>query len=242
MPTDEALLQLQIETGWISDDRGRLLRVREANGRHAPILVLAAARDGCAIGVGSDLEDALAARLIASVKARPFDVQATVACCERLLTQQFGSLSITSGPAYVIHAGSAFPSSEQIVLSSDQHASPLLDARPDDSGWSPEEWHQLIDGDLGPWAIAMIDGQVASICHAARFATRAADAGVWTHERFRGRGLAPAVTAAWANLITATGRTVFYRTSAGNLASQRVAAKLRLRHIGTIWQFHRASS
>jgi predicted GNAT family acetyltransferase len=87
--------------------------------------------------------------------------------------------------------------------------------------------------------MAVSDGEVVSICHCARLSERGAEAGVWTDEDHRGRGLAAAVTAAWASLLEGSGRVLFYSTSAENVSSQRVAARLGLREIGWMWKVSR---
>jgi predicted GNAT family acetyltransferase len=79
--------------------------------------------------------------------------------------------------------------------------------------------------------------QVVSICHTPRaMTTRAAECGVWTDPAWRGRGRAAAVTAAWADVLRPSGRRLFYSTDAGNLSSQRVAARLGLRLLGWLWR------
>jgi RimJ/RimL family protein N-acetyltransferase len=99
--------------------------------------------------------------------------------------------------------------------------------------WQPVEWDELLDGKLGPWAIAVDGGRVSSICHTPRPMTeRAAECGVWSHPEFRGRGHAAAVTAAWAELVRPSGRHLFYSTDETNRSSQRVAERLALPLLG----------
>ena len=97
----------------------------------------------------------------------------------------------------------------------------------------------LLDGVLGPWAMARIDGRIVSICHCARLADKGAEAGVWTDPDFRGRGHAAAVVAEWASLLAPTGRHLFYSTFRENRSSQRVAARLGARQIGCLWEISR---
>lgn len=63
----------------------------------------------------------------------------------------------------------------------------------------------------------------------------AAEAGVETAPRFRGRGLAGLVTAAWAQAIHASGRLAIYSTSWSNPASLAVARKLGLTVCASDW-------
>ena len=79
-----------------------------------------------------------------------------------------------------------------------------------------------------PYVAVIADGAVVSVCFCARLTDRAAEAGLETLEGYRGRGYGPAVTAAWARAIRASGRIPLYSTSWDNLASQAVAGKLGL--------------
>jgi predicted GNAT family acetyltransferase len=106
--------------------------------------------------------------------------------------------------------------------------------------WPPDEWQDLLAGRLGAWVMALVDGRVASICHTPRLNARAAEAGTWTRTDFRGRGLAAACTAEWAQLLRPSGRLLFYSTSRSNRSSQRVAARLGLHQLGCLWQLRRA--
>ena len=63
----------------------------------------------------------------------------------------------------------------------------------------------------------------------------AAEAGVETAARFRGRGLAPQVTAAWALAIRASNRLPLYSTSWSNEPSLAVARKLGLKPCASDW-------
>jgi RimJ/RimL family protein N-acetyltransferase len=122
------------------------------------------------------------------------------------------------------------------VVRSDEPAAPALrDANP--GNWHPIEWTELLDGALGPWAIATERDLVVSICHTPGPMTpRGAECGVWTRPGFRGRGHAATVTSAWADVMRPSGRHLFYCTGAANRSSQRVAERLALRCIGWIWR------
>lgn len=102
--------------------------------------------------------------------------------------------------------------------------------------WTQDEWRQLLDGSLGPWASVVRGDRVVSLCHTAKLADRGAEAGTWTDPDCRGRGYAAAATAAWASLFAPGGRYLFYSTSADNRSSQRVAERLGLPLIGWIWR------
>jgi RimJ/RimL family protein N-acetyltransferase len=107
--------------------------------------------------------------------------------------------------------------------------------------WHDVEWHELLDGRLGPWTIVTEGDHAISICHTPRPVTeRAAECGVWTDSRFRGRGYAAATAAAWVALVRAPQRYLFYSTEFANLSSQRVAQRLQLRPLGWTWRLHTA--
>lgn len=124
--------------------------------------------------------------------------------------------------------------------------------------WEPDEWYDLTRATSGPWAMAIQqDGEggdnvcdAVSVCFSARRTRRAAEAGVWTREGFRGRGLAPAVVAAWAKAEyhdashndNRENFTIFYSTSSENFASQAVANRLGLKPLGWIWKLFKPST
>lgn len=237
--TDIDLLELEIDTIWARNSYGRLIKSRD--GGAAPHVVVAAATDGQIAAIGVDVPDDLAAKLRAAVAGAepPIDPAATPASlrqCRQLLAAWVGPTEVSAGPSYVIPPATELQSTAEIVRSGYGQGDAVRELNPAGANWTAEEWSLLFDGRLGPWAAAMEAGQVVAICHSARLTDRGAEAGVWTDPRFRGRGHAAAVTAAWASLLAPSGRRLFYSTSADNLSSQRVAARLRLRLIGWLWK------
>ncbi|KUF18248.1 GNAT family N-acetyltransferase [Streptomyces silvensis] len=106
-------------------------------------------------------------------------------------------------------------------------------ARP--GNWEPGEWDELTRGVLGEWAMAVHGGGPVSICFSPARNDRAAEAGIWTRPDFRGRRIAPAVVAAWAERERRTKQVLFYSTTTDNLASRSVARTLGLTPLGWIW-------
>jgi RimJ/RimL family protein N-acetyltransferase len=92
--------------------------------------------------------------------------------------------------------------------------------------WLPQ-WQSYATTGL-PVVAVVVDGAAVSVCACVRFPGDATEAGVETHQAFRGRGHAVAVTAAWAQAVRARGMFPLYGTSWRNRTSQRVAAKLGL--------------
>lgn len=240
MLTDLELLEIEIETLWSADHRGRLVKSRGYDGRTAPHLVIAVSNDGQIAAIGHEVPDALAVELQAAVAggspSPPATPPASLARCEQLLKESIGPVELSSGPGYLIPPATAFESAAKIVHSDDGNAENLRDQIPERAGWRREEWHLLLDGVFGPWAVATIGDRIIAICHTARLTDRGAEAGLWTDPEFRGQGHGAAATAAWASLLAPSGRHLFYSTSATNLSSQGVAARLNLHPIGWMWQ------
>jgi RimJ/RimL family protein N-acetyltransferase len=230
--SDLDLLQIEIETLWATDARGRI---------YGPDLVIASSRTGCDLALGVDVADDLAGTLAAIVGAAPPPTDLTappapLEPCRRLLEPVLGPVTLTpgSGPSYLIPDTVAFRSAARLVRSDSDERWSLRGANP--GNWRAEEWSDLLAGHLEPWVMAIRDGLVISICHTPRYGTRGAEAGVWTRPGYRGHGHAAAVTAEWSALMRQTGRHLFYSTSRTNRSSQAVAARLGLRAIGWLWQ------
>jgi len=230
---DDELLQIEIETIWGTDDRGRIV---------SPDLVIASSAAGLRAAIGAGVPDDLAVQVVETVRGATPSTElstppAVLEQCRMLLESALEApveLAPGSGPSYLIQEPVAFASNTPLVRSDGRDRTSLLGANP--GNWEAEEWEQLIEGQLGPWVMAIQQGVPVSICHTPATSARGAEAGVWTQPEFRGRGLAAAVTAAWAALMRPSGRYLFYSTSRTNSSSQRVAARLGLRPIGWLWQ------
>jgi RimJ/RimL family protein N-acetyltransferase len=159
-----------------------------------------------------------------------------------------------AGIAAAVHGGPSFLVPPLLVkppLAAAAGVRILRSDRPDDvsrlaSGrrppsWDEPEWAALLGGQLGPWAMLGVCGQVVSICHTPRDSPMGAEAGTWTDPAFRGNGYACASTAAWASVMgQRDGRPLFYSTADDNLSSRRVAARLGLASLGWIWSLRAA--
>lgn len=241
MATDLELLEIEIETLWATDHRGRLVKSHGWQGRTAPHLVIAVCNDGQIAAFGSEVPDELAVKLQAAVadgspSTSPAIEPASIARCEQLLKDSLGPVEHSSGPSYVIPPKTAFESQAKIERSDGPNTVALRGQVPKRAGWSAEDWSMLLDGSFGPWAVATVASQVIAICHSAVLADRGSEAGLWTDPDFRGQGHGAAVTAGWASLLAPSGRHPFYSTSTDNRSSQRVAARLGLHPIGWKWQ------
>jgi RimJ/RimL family protein N-acetyltransferase len=233
--TDLELLEIQAEMSM--DDRRRLAGTCG--------VTIAATSDGQALFVGSEIADTLVPALVDAVDKAPLASAPDreppgLVTCREILASSCGPLSLHASPYYVIEPHVRVETRTPIARSDASPGERLRHLNP--GNWAHDKWDELLDGALGPWAMAVVDGRVVSICHTPRPMTeRAAECGVWTHPDYRGRGYAAEVTAAWADVLRPSGRYLFYSTDAQNLSSQRVAARLQLRPIGWTWNLTRAN-
>ncbi|MEM8858355.1 MAG: GNAT family N-acetyltransferase [Chloroflexota bacterium] len=86
-----------------------------------------------------------------------------------------------------------------------------------------------------PLVATIINDVAVSICYCARITKFAAEAGVETVKDFRGEGRAGQAVAKWAEIVRRKGIMPLYSTSWENVASQRVANKLKLTLYGENW-------
>jgi hypothetical protein len=233
-PTGLELLEIAMEL-WMDDRR----RLRGTCG-----ITIASTGDEQALFVGSDVPEALVPALVGAVEAPPRasapDTEPpALAACREILGSSCAPLSLDAGPYYLIESAVHAAPPDYITRSDAGSLERLQRLNP--GNWGAGEWDELVDGTLGPWAMAVVDGNVVSICHTPLPMTeRAAECGVWTHPDYRRRGYAAGVTATWADIVRPSGRHLFYSTDAGNLSSQGVAARLGLRPIGWTWKLARA--
>jgi RimJ/RimL family protein N-acetyltransferase len=236
---DSGLLRLELETLWTVDDRGRLTATRDAVQRPAPLVAVAAGDGALVWACSSAVSDDVVEGVGEILDRTPVDEQdVVVGWVPEPATELLGLLASTTaldravrGPSYVLTAAPDAPGARdgvELWSSTDTDVMRLV-------GLMPEADRHLVE----PWVVAIVDGKVAAVCESARSAPAAAEAGVWTYEPYRRRGLATAVTAAWTALVG--DRTVFYSTAFDNLGSQGVARRLGLRPLGQWWQVHAAT-
>ena len=80
--------------------------------------------------------------------------------------------------------------------------------------------------EYAPVVVVVVEDVAVGACFSSRLTAQVGAAGVYTEERYRGRGYAPEMVRGWAAGIQATGRLPLYDTSWSNTASQAVAQKL----------------
>ena len=234
-PSDIELLEIQ--AGRSFDARGRIAD------RYG--LTIACTGDRSALWIGADVPDALAAELAAvfdgtAGSCDPARPPPALEPCRRILATGGRALQDSAGPSFLFTGETRFDSDVCIERSDRPARDAVRHGNP--GNWPTVEWNELLDGSLRPWTMALVDQRVVSICHTPGPVTaRGAECGVWTAPEFRGRGYAAAVTAAWAAIMSPSGRFLFYATDADNHSSQQVARRLNLRLLGWIWRLAAAA-
>ncbi len=212
------------------DGGGRIAAAREPGRDPGPtpprLFCLVRGPKACVWAVGAGVPDGIAAKLDALAREEPpvADLRAPPLHAERYASLLGGR--VLSGPAFTFP--DTLPDPGEVVF--------IDDLRPLErhfTGWVAEE----IPG-CSPIAAVLEDGHAVSVCFCARRSDVAAEAGLETGEAFRGRGLAPRVTVAWALAVRESGRTPLYSTSWDNDASLAVARKLGLRTYASSWSIH----
>lgn len=197
-------------------------------------------------------------RLKEDLESEPFQANAPPAALGRLA----GSLGVhhdghlAGGPTYLMRGTSRPPQliasglTLKIVTSRDKSVLDRIRELERPSVWEADEWTKLLDGELGPWAMALHSDtgafdaddsascEVAATCFSSRRSPEAAEAGIWTAEKHRGRRIAPCVAAAWAGVAQTESRVLFYSTSSDNIASQGVARHLQLELFSWMWKLN----
>ena len=222
-----ALMELQVRTLYELDAFGRI--VRPNTGAEPPIprpvspFFMGRTHAGNVVLLHQDLPAKVAAELRTLAAAEPIahDFESAPRQLFPLLHALRRHTSTTE-----IYRGPAFTFPEELAAAPG-HVRQL----------TRNETH-LLHPELAEWAVdfpncepafaAFVDGVAVAICACARSARGGAEAGVETAASFRGMGLAPAATIAWAHAIRESGRVPFYSTSWENAASRAVARKLNL--------------
>lgn len=233
------LLALDAAATFALSEAGRILGENDPDGSPGPRLFLAGCSGGNLVRLRHDVDAATAARIRVLVADQPpwREPDVLPACLPRL-----AELLARDGPAQplepaVIHAlprGLAGSAPVRIVRSDTPDGDRLL-ARLARDGMPPALTAAGFVG-IGdfwaPWSVALEDGEIAAMAFAARLGRQGASIGVYTFPGYRGRGLAAAVTADWANLPGLAGRALFYSALRANASSLRVVERLGLPRIG----------
>lgn len=215
--------EVELQTLFKLDANRRIISTREPNPSTGPIFVLI--RDGVqrVWAVGAEVDNTVANKLNALAdQERPIaDLREIPKHLDHYLNLLGGEIS--SGPSFLFpEAVNCQPGIAEVrdIKSLSRHF----------SGWTEDELPER-----SPIMAVLEDGAAVSVCFCARRSAWAAEAGVETAPAYRGRGLASAVTTAWAAIIRTSGLLPIYSTAWENTASLNVAHKLGLVARAQIW-------
>lgn len=224
--------QIELNTGLILDERGRIVSTREPYPARGPLFTLIRSATQCAWAVRDDVPPDVAKEMDALAREEPpiGDLRRAPLHAERYVALSGGQLGF-SGPAFTFRE--ALPPTWGVVRVEDER-----ELQRNFKGWELGE----ISAGRAPVMAVIEQGYPVSICFCARRSDNAAAAGLETAEAFRGRGFGARVTAAWASEIRATGRVPLYSAAWTNAASLAVTRKLGLTPHASFWSVSDASS
>ena len=237
---DLRLLRVDIDTMFVRSASGRIERENDPDCSPGPRLFFAGCPFGNVACVRHDVDDRVAQSVLAiAAEAPPWrdpdTLPAGVEKIVELLSSGQRDETVVGHPIYKLPNGLRYEHRVQIVRGDSAEGQAML-ARLAERGM-PE---YMVDAGFKdtrdfwePWCVALDGGEIASMAFAARLGNVGAEVGVYTFPKYRGRGFAAAVTASWASLECLNQRALFYSTAKSNRSSQRVAARLGLRRIGS---------
>jgi hypothetical protein len=216
--------KLHLETSFVLDATGRIASTREPQATPGPVFALVRSTTGCAWAVRTDVGEAVADELnrLACQEPPVSDLRQAPVHANRYILLIRGR--VQSGPAFTFPQ--AITQGAGVVVVEDEQ---LLERH--FRGWVRGE----IAAGRAPVMAIVENGYPVSVCFSARRSSAAAEAGVETAARFRGRGFGPRVTAAWALAVRASGRIPLYSTDWSNEPSLALARKLSLVAYAAHW-------
>ena len=233
--SDEQLMRIHVATLFNCDADGRIVALGRPWSRPGgpPRFFMGRRHDGNVWLFRRDLPDRLTRKLEMLCRSEPpaKDLMRPPGVASAIRAALHGQSPITReyrGPAYLIPEGRQAPIDAVFIT---KEKGGLLEA-----GFPWLLPHLRADLDLGPVTAAIVKGSAASICYCARLSRSGAEAGVETLDAMRGRGYATAAVAAWATAVRQRGLLPLYSTSWENVASQRVAEKVRALCYGEDWE------
>jgi hypothetical protein len=235
----QRLLEIQVETLFVTSRAGRILHCAAPDQAPAPRLHLAIGAGGAIVRLRDDVAPTIA-REVEALAAREFPV--TLASARPRFSEEYRQLLGVGEPLTDHHFGVVHELPHQTQWNGDvtliSHGTPqgeTLIAKIARDGM-PQDLVEAGFVDLShfwePWCFATVDKKIASLAFAVRLGAQGAELGVNTLPAYRGRGLAAAATAGWSRLPGLQMRPLFYATHRDNLSSQRVIARLGLPFLG----------
>lgn len=233
MLTDLELMHIHLRALFTHNAQSRLLFINEPDGGivPAPRLFLGRTKLGNVWRFRTDLPEGVIEELDSLCADEPsmdreFDAPPRHAASYLRLLEKHGPVvKVSSGPAYCFREDAL--STKRAVALNQNDGERLLGGFEDLISELPN-WQ--------PFVALFDDNRAVSVCRSVRITTEAHEAGVETLPDFRGKGLAPSVTANWAERVKVLGAVPLYSASWTNRASLAVARKLGLSYYGS--DFH----
>lgn len=227
-------MELHLRCLYHHDVRDRIVSTRQPGGGPAPLVHVGRTRLGNVWRFRGDLPASLVcdlarllgreAPLASSAGPEPLE---RLEAIRRVLQAAVGAVRAWRGPAFRFPPLIEVPDGSAELVEIGEDRSGLLSRGFAD--WIPEV------AERQPCLAALEGGFAAALCCSSRprevasgASCLAAEAGVETRPRDRGRGHAPRVVAAWARAVRAGGGEPMYSTSWDNRPSRAVARKLGL--------------
>ncbi len=225
-----------LDTCFVRDEQGRIVSTRESAPPPGPLFCLVRGAGHCAWSVNAQLPSSVAHTIdqLARSESPTTDFRCPPAHADeyRKLLGAYESSWQGTGIDLLEQNGPAMTFPDDLPPAPDVvHIADEQSLAAHFSGWEAGE---IADG-RAPVLAIVEDGHPVSVCFCARASATCAEAGVETAERYRGRGLASRVTAAWARALRAEGRLPLYSTEWTNHASLAVARKLGLSVYASVW-------
>ncbi len=222
MTDDRELMRMHVAALFVLDERERMTRVNEPDGKRAPRFFLGRTAQGYEWRVRDDVDGQLAGELESACLAESAAEETLLSerdstRYENILSRFEPIQSIEAGPAF--HFPAQLVSASRAVLVTEANAEVLT---PHLEPWLPDVSASR------PLFARLVDGRAVAVCCSVRITALADEAGVETAPEFRGHGYATEAVAAWAKAVRAMGRTPLYSTSWQNSASRALARRLGL--------------
>jgi len=217
--------EVELKTGFVLDDRGRIVSTREPRSSHGPLLTIIRSSTETAWAVHKDVPEEQAEQIAVLARQEPAvrELRAAPVYAAEYLALTKGRPGF-AGPALTFPETLA-PAGEVVAVEDERWLERHF------GGWQLGE----ISAGRAPVLAVIENGVPVSICFCARRSDATAAAGLETAEGFRGRGFGPRVTAAWAMAVRAVGRVPLYSAAWSNAASLAVARKLGLTAHASFW-------
>jgi hypothetical protein len=231
-------LTVGIRTRFVLSDAGRILRENDPDRSAGPRLFIGGCPSGNQAHVRYDVSDRIAEPMLHLLAAeppwlmpaaRPLRFREVI----ELLAEEQPIASIDASLIYVLPPQQPAETAVRFICSGSDEGDALLEhfAKSGLPQHLVDAGFARIRDFWAPWCVALDADAIAAMAFAARLGERGAEAGVYTFRGWRSRGLAAAVTAKWSSHPELASRELFYSTTVANTSSQRVAARLGLKHL-----------